>query len=129
MSDAEVVTTAFVARLFFRGHFDAARALLGAPWYRPHRRSRRRLNRRLQRLNALLLTLCELLGQTWKHLTTESLYSLDRFPSAVCDNYRIPRAKIYRHGADRGDIASKPRYVSGRKIHLLVTKDGQPVEC
>jgi Transposase DDE domain len=129
MSDAEVVTTAFVAMLFFRGTFEAARALLGAPWYMPHMLSRSRLNRRLHRLKELLLTLLELLGQTWKHLNTESIYILDSFPIAVCDNYRIPRAKIYRHGAYRGYIASKPRYFYGLKIHLLVTKDGQPVEC
>jgi hypothetical protein len=31
MSEAEVITTAVVAMLFFRGHFEAARALLCAP--------------------------------------------------------------------------------------------------
>jgi hypothetical protein len=46
MSDAEVVTTALGAMLFFRGNCEAARALLCAPWYRPHRLSRSRLNRR-----------------------------------------------------------------------------------
>ena len=129
MSDAEVVTTAFVAMLFFRGNFEAARALLGAPWYMPHMLSRSRLNRRLHRLNDLLLTLFELLGQTWKHLNTASIYILDSFPIAVCDNYRIPRAKLYQHEAYRGYIARKQRYFYGLKIHLLVTKDGQPIDC
>jgi hypothetical protein len=46
MRDAEVVTTALVAMLFFRGNCEAARALLCAPWSRPHRLSRSRLNRR-----------------------------------------------------------------------------------
>jgi hypothetical protein len=46
MSDAEVVTTALVAMLCFRGNFEAARALLCAPWYMPHMLSRSRLNRR-----------------------------------------------------------------------------------
>jgi hypothetical protein len=32
MSDAEVVTTAFVAMLCLRGNFEAARALRCAPW-------------------------------------------------------------------------------------------------
>jgi hypothetical protein len=59
-SDAEVVTTALVAMLFFRGNFEAARALLCAPWSMPHMLSRSRLNRRLHRLNHLLLTLFEL---------------------------------------------------------------------
>jgi hypothetical protein len=129
MSDAEVVTTAVVAMLFFRGNFEAARALLCAPWYMPRMLSRSRLNRRLHRLNDLLMTLFELLGHTWKQLNTESIYILDSFPIAVCDNYRIPRAKIYQQEAYRGYIASKQRYFYGLKIHLLVTKDGQPVEC
>jgi hypothetical protein len=129
MSDAEVVTTALVAMLFFRGNFEAARALLCAPWYMPHMLSRSRLNRRLHRLNDLLVTLFELLGHTWKHLNTESIYILDSFPIAVCDNYRIPRAKLYQHEAYRGCMASKKRYFYGLKVHLLVTKDGQPVEC
>ena len=91
--------------------------------------SRSRLNRRLHRLNDLLVTLLELLGHTWKHLHTESIYTLDSFPIAVCDNYRIPRAKLYQHEDYRGCIASKKRYFYGRKVPLLVTKDGQPVEC
>jgi hypothetical protein len=80
---AEVVTTALVAMLFFRGNFEAARALLCAPWYMLHMLSRSRLNRRLHRHNDLLLTLFELLGHTWKHLNTESIYILDSFPIAV----------------------------------------------
>jgi hypothetical protein len=60
MRDAEVITTTFVAMLFLRGNFEAARALLCAPWYRPHMLSRSRLNRRLPRLNDLFLSLFEL---------------------------------------------------------------------
>jgi Transposase DDE domain len=129
MSDAEVVTTAVVAMLFCRGNFEAARALLCARWYMPHMLSRSRLNRRLHRLNDLLITLFERLGQTWKRLNKESIYILDSFPIAVCDNYRIPRAKLYQHESYRGYIASKQRYFYGLKIHLLVTTDGQPIEC
>jgi DDE family transposase len=129
MSDAEVVTTAVVAMLFFRGNVEAARALLCARWYMPHMLSRSRLNRRLHRLNNLLITLFELLGQTWKRLNKESIYILDSFPIAVCDNYRIPRAKLSQHEAYRGYIASQQRCVYGLKIHLLVTTDGQPIEC
>jgi DDE family transposase len=47
----------------------------------------------------------------------------------VCDNYRIPRAKLYQHEAYRGYSASKKRYLYGRKIQLLATKDGHPIEC
>ncbi|MCA9954507.1 MAG: transposase [Anaerolineales bacterium] len=50
------------------------------------------------------------------------------FPVAVCDNYRIKRCRLYQGEAYRGFIASKKRYFYGLKIHLVVTKDGQPVE-
>ena len=105
--DAEVITTDFVAMLFFRGNFEAVRALLYAPWYMLHMLSRSRLNRRLHRLNDLFLSLFELLGHTWKHLNTESIYILDSFPIAVCDHDRIPRVKLYQHEGYRGYIASK----------------------
>jgi len=72
MRDAEVITTAFVAMRCFRGNFEAARALLCAPWDMPHMLRRSRLNRRLQRLNDLFVSLCELLGHTWKQLNTAS---------------------------------------------------------
>jgi hypothetical protein len=47
----------------------------------------------------------------------------------VCDNYRIPRAKLSQQEKYRGHIASKKRYFYGLNVHLMVTKDGQPVEC
>jgi Transposase DDE domain len=129
MSDAEVITTGLVAMLFFRGNFEAARALLSMPRYMPHMLSRSRLNRRLHRLTDLFVMLFDLLGYMWKQLNTESVYVIDSFPIAVCDNYRIPRAKLYQHEAYRGCMASKKRYFYGLKGPLLVTKDGQPVEC
>src|SRR5437660_11223281 len=42
---------------------------------------------------------------------------------------RIRRAKIDADEQFRGYQASKKRYVYGLKIHLMVTQDGQPVEC
>jgi hypothetical protein len=129
MSDAEVMTTALVAMLFFRGNFEAARALLSTPRYMPHMLSRSRLNRRLHRLKDLFVMLFDLIGYTWKQLNTESAYVIDSFPIPACDNYRIPRVKLYQHEEYRGYIASKKRYFYGLKVHLLITKDGQPVEC
>jgi Transposase DDE domain len=129
MSDAEVITTGLVAMLCFRGNFEAARALLRMPRYMPHMRSRSRLNRRLHRLTDLFLMLFDLLGCAWKPLNTEAISVIDSVPIAVCDNYRIPRTTWYQHEAYRGCMASKQRYFSGLDVHLLVTKDGQPVEC
>lgn len=90
--------------------------------------SRSRLNRRLHRAADLFLTLFLRLGETWKKLNEKSVYVIDSYPIAVCDNYRIRRSKTYRGEDFRGYIASKKRYFFGLRIHLLVTEQGEPVE-
>jgi hypothetical protein len=128
MSDAEVLTTAIVAALYFGCNFVNARKLLREQRYIPHMLGASRFNRRLHRIKDLLLTLFACLGEHWKALNSESTYSLDSFPIAACDNIRIPRAKLYQGEAYRGYIASKKRYFYGVRIHMLVTQAGQPVE-
>jgi hypothetical protein len=110
MTDAEVMTTALVAMLFFGGNFGQARALLGTSQYSPTMLSRSRLNRRLSQIQHLFVTLFDLLGQTWKELNEESIYIMDSFPVAMCDNDRIPHAHIYHQEIYRGYISSKKRY-------------------
>jgi hypothetical protein len=87
-----------------------------------------RFSRRLHRIKSVLLTLFNVLGETWKETNDELIYSIDTFPVSVCDNYRIRRSKLYRGEAYCGYIASKKRFYYGIKVHLLVTKDGEPVE-
>ena len=96
MTDAEIMTTALVAMLFFGGNFEHARALLNTGQYMPTMLSRSRFNRRLHQIYDLFATLFDVLGQTWKDLNVESVYIIDSFPVAICDNYRIPRAKVYQ---------------------------------
>jgi hypothetical protein len=93
LSDAEVITTGLVAMGCCRGHVAAARARLPRPRSRPHRLSRSRVNRRRHRLTALFVRRFDLGGCTWKPLKTASLSVIDRFPVAVCDHDRMPRAK------------------------------------
>ena len=128
MSDAEVLTTAIVAMQWFGGNFERARALLKQPQYIPKMLSKSRFNRRLHRIQHLVQTLFAFLGELWKEYNIDKRYIIDTFPVAVCDNYRIPRARIYQNEAYRGYISSKKRYFYGLKIHLLVTEAGQPVE-
>ena len=129
MNDAEVMTTAFIASLFFRGNHESARAMLQQHGYIPHMLSKSRFSRRLHRIKEMFIILFDLLGQTWKTLNTDSIYVIDSLPIAVCDNIRIRRSKIYTDEKFRGYKASKKRYFYGLKIHLMVTQDGQPVEC
>lgn len=128
MSDAEVMTTSLVAALFFGGNMERSRIFLQEQGYIPKMLEKSRFNRRQHKIAALFLTVFNLLGEAWKHLNSESVYVVDSFPIAVCDNYRIRRCKLY-HGEDwRGYQASKKRYYYGIKIHLMVTLQGQPVE-
>lgn len=128
LSDAEVMTIAITAMLYFRGNFEAARRFLRDHGYLPHMLSKSRFNRRLHRIAELFMTLFSLLGETWKALNENSIYVIDSFPIAACDNYRIPRSKRYRGEVWRGRQASKKRFFYGLKLHLLVTEAGQPVE-
>jgi Transposase DDE domain len=129
MNDAEIMTTAFIAALFFRGNHESARALLKQYGYIPPMVSKSRFSRRLHRIKEICMVFFNLLAQTWKTLNTEAIYMIDSFPIAVCDNIRIRRSKIYSTEDFRGYQASKKRYLYGLKIHLMVTQAGQPVEC
>lgn len=129
MNDAEVMTTAFTAALFFRGNHESARAMLKQHGYMPHMLSKSRFSRRLHRLQDIFVLFFNLLGQVWKTLNTDAIYVIDSLPIAVCDNIRIRRAKLYTDEKYRGYTASKKRYFYGLKMHLMVTQDGQPVEC
>jgi Transposase DDE domain len=129
MNDAEIMTTAFTASLFFRGNHESARAMLKQHGYIPHMLSKSRLNRRLHRIKELFIIFFNILGETWKTLNTEAIYVIDSLPIAVCDNMRIRRSKIYSDESFRGYQASKKRYFYGLKVHLMVTQEGQPIEC
>src|SRR4029453_13769413 len=71
----------------------------------------------------------DFLGKIWKTRNTDAIYVIDSLPIAVCDNIRIRRSKLYSDEDFRGYQASKKRYFYGLKIHLMVTQEGQPVEC
>jgi hypothetical protein len=129
MNDAEIMTTALIASLFFRGNHESARALLKQHGYIPPMLSKSRFSRRLHRIKALFIILFDLLGNMWKTLNTDAVYVIDSLPVAVCDNIRIRRSRIYSKEDFRGYPASKKRYFYGLKLHLMVTQDGQPVEC
>jgi hypothetical protein len=126
--DAEIMTIALVAALHFGGNQAKANRFLFEMGYLNYLLSRSRFNRRVHNLSDLLWTVFHVLGETWKELNEQSVYIVDSFPIAVCDNYRIPRCHLYREPAYRGYQASKRRYFYGLKVHLLATQTGQPVE-
>ncbi len=80
MSDAEVMTTAIVAVLYYGGHYANACKMLREQGCIPAMLSASRFNRRLLRIRDLFLTLFALLGEHWKALNAEPIYSIDSFP-------------------------------------------------
>jgi len=60
MSDAEVMTTAFIAALCFRGNHESARLMLKQYGYIPNMLSKSRFSRRLHRLQGLFIILFKL---------------------------------------------------------------------
>lgn len=128
LSDAEVMTTAIVAALYFSGNGERARDLLQDGGYIPAMLGKSRFNRCLHAIADLLLSVFQVLGELFKQLHADSVYVIDSFPVPVCDNLRIPRARLYHTDDYRGYLASKRRSFYGVKIHLLVTGTGEPVE-
>src|SRR5262249_28468021 len=80
-------------------------------------------------VTAIFIILFDFLGKIWKTRNTDAIYVIDSLPIAVCDHIRIRRSKLYSDEDFRGYQASKKRYFYGLKIHLMVTQEGQPVEC
>lgn len=128
VTDPEIMTIALVAALFFGGNYALTCAFLYEQGYMRRILSPSRFNRRLHRIKELFLTLFAVLGEHWKGLNATSVYIIDSFPIASCDNIRIPRSRRYRGDDYRGYIASKRRYFYGLRRHLMVTTNGQPVE-
>jgi hypothetical protein len=132
LTDAESMTVAVVAALFFGGNDARAQAHL-VDYHSiaaPLRASR--FPSRVHRIKDLFLTFFAVLGAHWKALNAQSLYVIDRFPIASCDNIRIRRSRRYQGEAYRGYVAGtlwvKRRYCYGLRLHLMVTATGEPVE-
>jgi hypothetical protein len=85
MSDVEVMTTAIVAMLYFRGNFPLASRYLFEHRYIPRMLSACRFNRRLHRIADLFLTLFLRLGETWKKLNEKLVYIIDSYPIVVTE--------------------------------------------
>ena len=128
VSDAEVLTIAVTAMLYFGGNFEKSRLVLSELGLMNRMLSRSRLNRRLHRLSGLLHLIFHQLGSVLKTLNWESRYLLDSFPVAVCDNIRIPRCRLVKDELYRGRIQSKRRYFYGVKVQVLTTIGGLPTE-
>lgn len=128
MSDAEIITTALVAAMFFSGNHSKA-----CDYMKDHKLvltmlEKSRFNRRLHRLSMLINDLFHQVGMILKEISETTEYLLDSFPVPICDNIRIFNVRLIQSEQFRGYIASKKRYFYGVRVQLLTTKTGIPVE-
>jgi hypothetical protein len=72
-SDAEMITTAIVPVLQYRGNFELSRKFLLEEGYIP-----------------------KILGRTWKDLNMHSICAIDSYLIAARENYRICRSERYQ---------------------------------
>jgi hypothetical protein len=128
VSDSEIITTAIVSALYFKGNQSHA-----ASYMRTHNMIPRMINKsgftkRLHKVQSLLLWLFLEMGRLFKYVCAELEYIIDSFPLKVCHNIRISRSKLLKGEAWRGYNASKREYFYGVKVQLVTTKHGIPVE-
>jgi hypothetical protein len=127
VSDSEIITTSFVAVLYFGGHLDNARHFMKMKGYVPAMLDKSRFCRRLHRLSNLLLRMFFDIGQHLKDMAGAADYVLDSFPVAVCDNTRIRRCKVLKSKEFLGRQSAMSRYFYGVRVQIL-TLNRIPVE-
>ncbi|BAY41683.1 transposase (plasmid) [Nostoc sp. NIES-2111] len=128
MSDAEIITTAMIAAMFFSGNHSKACSYMKDHNLIPGMLEKSRFNRRLHKVSMLMNDLFHQVGTALKEISEHTEYLLDSFPVPICDNIRIFNAKLIHSEEYRGYIASKKRYFYGVRVQLLTTKTGIPVE-
>ena len=119
----------FGAAAFFAGNMEKSRCFLKEHGYIPKMLEKSRFNRRQHRIAELFLTVFELLGSIWKELNENSIYILDSFPVAACDNYRIQRSRRYSGEEWRGYQASKHRYFRFNLTLATTRLISGPINC
>lgn len=129
MSTSEIITTAIVATKYFGGNYQKSRMFLYSHGYIPKIISESRF---ICRLNSIDRNIFEeifyAMAKAFKATNLDNDYVIDSFPIPVCANVRVERSKIYRETSYKGFCASKQEFFYGIKVHMLVTKSGQPIE-
>ena len=105
MTDAEIITTAIVAAMFFDGNHSKACSYMKDHHLIPNMLGKSRFNRRLHRLSMLINDLFHQIGMILKETSDCTEYLLDSFPVALCDPSGSPVA-----------CGGKPSYSAGLTI-------------
>jgi hypothetical protein len=127
VSDSEIITTAIVSALYFKGN-----QISSIHYMRSHNLiemiGKSGFNKRLHKVASLIMWMFLDVGRVFKYVYAELEYIIDSFPMKVCHNIRISRSKLLKGKQWRGYNASKREYFYGVKVQLITTQSGIPVE-
>ncbi|UAB86205.1 IS982 family transposase [Zunongwangia sp. SCSIO 43204] len=126
-TDGQVITTALVSALYFRGNQSLTLDYMHSHIF-DQVIKKSGFTKRLHKLKETLMFILLRIGRVFKYLCCEMEYIIDSFPVKACHNIRINRCKLFRDEKYRGYNASKREHFYGVKIQLVTTADGIPVE-
>jgi hypothetical protein len=124
VSDAEILTVAVVAALYFRNHQERALQVMIGMGYLAKRISISRFNRRVHQLADWLDLGLVKLGELFAR---GEAFVLDSMPLPVCKRVRAWRCRKVRGVEYCGYCAAKKEKFFGWRLHLVCTPDGLPV--
>lgn len=132
VTEAEVMLLPLVSALFHNSNHAKTRAFLKQGQFCKTVLSHSRFSRRLHKVPKAAWDLVfSLLSRLFVENNTSGDYAVDSMPVLVCQNARIQRCRLFPpkdHAHLRGKQASKKRFFYGFKVHLIVTRQGEPVE-
>lgn len=128
MNDAEIMTTAVLAALYFGGNHERALCFVRAHVF-SHVIKKSRFSRRIHAMGELLHSVFLSVAETVKQFNTRMEYVMDSFPVSVCHNIRIFGNRILPLDEEyRGKCVSKSQYFYGFRVQVIATIDAVPVE-
>ena len=129
MNQAEIMTVAITAALFFGGNFSRARLFLMWNGHIRNMLSESRLNRRLHEIEfSLWETIFKTISHSFQKIDSNFEYLIDSMPVEVCANYRSYRCKLLKGKQFIGFCKAKKKLYYGFKLHLITLTNGLPIE-
>jgi IS5 family transposase len=129
MNQAEIMTVAITAALFYGGNFSLARKILMWNRHIPNMLSESRLNRQLHQIEfSIWETAFKMISKAFQKNDKSFEYLIDSMPIEVCANYRSYRCKILKGKQFIGFCKAKKKFYYGFKLHMITTATGMPIE-
>src|SRR5574341_216387 len=124
MTDAQILTIAVIAAVYFQNHHERALCVMQGMGYVQQRLSISRFNRRLHQLAGWLPAILLIMGEVFGQGT---VFIVDSLPVPVCKRVRATRCRKVRGRAYYGYCAAKREKFFGWRLPLVCSPEGLPV--